>query len=551
MRDPSESSRVAPSCRRAVSVTNRERGTDSSSPDPTASSVNTAFQSAVARCWRSKFVSIPYRAGVAARWLALAAAVSHAASCDLSAPARFSRDASAECPNLLAKTSSSAVSVEADCANKACDARLMQSGCELRLALHDCELEPLVGHVDRAGDVVFERAIAAGDCMSTPPSPRAILSIACAGVASTCHIDVYERTVLSELEAETLVLVEVARRSARFAPGNPLTGFGPHMGYLGGAALLEGRLAVITYGEDFAGFGCAGRERPTVVFVDLESGSFAESAPVPACTSKIAPDPTGDGFIALYQDPEPSLGRFSRSGALLESRSIASAEIPGDQALVGLTSLASSRRVQAALTYGSQTNRRSYLAVFDAETLDLVGLSSPTPSTLRASAVAEPPTIIVTADEPDRRLILFNGNTGVAEGTPIPIGAVVFSSSPGYVSRPTPSGEIIFGTTGHTPAVVILSGASAPTFLVFFEYPATAWATHWMPAIDRTLVGLTSNSESETAWVATLDARTRRFRPGVLPIGYGVISEMHLDAQGAIWALLPWEGKVARVRRRP
>lgn len=456
------------------------------------------------------------------------------------AKARFSF-AAGSCPEL------GPLDVELRCGNTGCFGTMRQEGCAMTLDLSTCARDNLSLPIDRYGALCLAPNEPFGSCAELEPaSPDILHTFECGatgpGTLGSCELDIYPKaTSRPPLTVETKTLFEVA-------PYHPPKNFPrPPYGWLGDLVHLEDRVAVTAYGSvrEDATF-CNEVDPGRVYFLDPESMTEIGTATAPSCLGQIARDPTGDGFVGVYGVEPPVFARFDKNGKMLGS--VAFTGNGGQRIFVNSVAVDPGPPAIAAFVVGNEKpdGRRSFVVGVDLATMtiDPVMTKQYGPNTRELAFYARG--TFSALEDIDNVMLFIESKTGIARKN----GALALVNA--GVGQLFQTADKLF--------VVSMNGMAGGVF-TFYENGdlkgrarphsvyAEAWSIAPWPKNPRwVLAGLTA-IEGRQGYLALVDLEGPRFLPGVVPAGDGpaAVGRFRGDAQGRLWAVLPWSAQVIRV----
>lgn len=433
------------------------------------------------------------------------------------------------------------------CSAVHCGVDVRQEGCAIALETTRCEPWSLRGDVDPAGVASLD------GCASTARADGAVLSVACEDEAhGACRVDLYAPPVAPRMDSAAVAVLDVPFQAplGSLVPAQALEYFDPLRGYLGSFVVLDDQIAVTSYEGAFSAFGCAAGTPGQIVWIDPVRLTVTHTSTAPDCLTRVARDPAGDGFLGMAGTRTASIVRFDRDGI---ARRVVSLDLPDRDEIRWATALMTSDPARVIVVLSSRSAPGSaYVLSLDPATLAIRETSPRITSQIRAGAPLTAG-VFALSDRINSQVLIYE-----AEGlTEIDHLAVVHQrrvdGHAGALAWQPMSGRMLLATTGQSPGLWSIGRGNPPDLspAVFYEKAAVPWAAAVWPADpQRMIVGLTEATPELDAWVALFDPLTARYLPGAVRIGRGVVSEMQADTRGDVWALLPWSGRLVRVRSR-
>ncbi len=445
--------------------------------------------------------------------------------CDTSRPMRVRLDAGV-CPELPVADDAL---IDVRCAPSFCPVSLEHSGCDLVIE-NGCGLPALTLRGESVTSPGYDGCSLAGS------------TITCDGTTS-CQLDVHARQEVPVWSVEQVAVVEdVPFLAERTSLEELLDAFDPFIGYATSSAIVGERLAVATDDGRRRPFRCLETEASSVRFVG-EDLAIVATATAPPCLSALASE--GDGFVGAFERDGLRLGRFD-AGARLREDVLLTADCGAEAVFVVATVVDSARDRAVAL---ASSFARTFVYVVDLETFTVTATSADLMPILRGATLLDSGMVVLGDRERTRLVTIDPATAEVVDIDPIDSTALTRRSDDvGFVWA---SGEdVLVSTTGGAGAVWKVRpsrGQVVDNALFFEEAAAVPWAiAGWG---DDTVVGLVGAPPAYEARVAAFDLTHVGYRVPALPVGRGVVSELHVSASGTLWALLPWSGEVARIRR--
>jgi hypothetical protein len=451
-------------------------------------------------------------------------------------------------PDCGALIDGGSVWLDQTCVADRCNATAQQSGCALDITTSSCTLGNLGGVLagPDGGSLASTGGSGTGSCGLLPPVDGALLSLSCQYSGESCTVDLYPAVATPLFRQKTeLALFQVPYRSLVTTPGQPLNGSEPFKGYAGGMVSLSDRIVVATHGGAIGSVECQSNAASLAIFVDPGTMTITATASLPSCTSRIAPDPLGDGFLAVTGHDPPSLARFDKNGRLVRASTVSG--LPADLFATALLVEPELSRVDVAFSsFNSPPVPGAQLVGFDLETLAETGTSSSVRAQIRG--LTKHAGQLVSADDLNGSLLVFDDKSLKLLDTEALLTARRLSPRTGVMSVHASTGILLITTTGLHAAIDVISGASPVPTALFYPFLGVPWAlADWPSQPGLELVGITGSAAPNDAFIAAYDVAGGRFLPEFSPIGSGVVSAILSESNGAVFVLLSWEAKLVRL----
>lgn len=470
------------------------------------------------------------------------------AGCDTSRPQRRTIDAG--CP---VRVTGEPVAIEDRCHSFFCTGHLEQRGCTLELSLAGCVEGTTIGSVSSTGEVTFRPSDQLGRCVETRTETEASFAAVCTFGSEVCSYEFYPQpSPPLELDLREVVVVDAPLRIPEESPNELLDASDPLEGWLSDLVVLDDRIVVGTFAGDWASADCR-RPKPTrIVAYDLETLEVRFDREGPPCLTRLARDPLGPGFLAVYGAGSSTIARFDAEGIEQQQVAIVQPDLENrPRVAAALTSSADRVQLLIASQYSGGS---AYFFSLDPRTLQPIATSPRMAGELR-SGFDDGKSVFWASNRIDGVLLGFDRTSA------IPIVDVVLAtirrvSDDAGRSWVDPSGRLIVSGTGDRPATWIIdeplrSNARLYDTAVLYEEDAVPWAfAGWPGEPDWVMTGLVTQLPEADAIIARLSPRERRFLPGTARIGKGMVAALEPDHRGRIWALLSWTGRVVRLSPR-
>lgn len=468
-----------------------------------------------------------------------------ALACDVSRPVRSDGDANLPCATITPN-----MSVDSSCEGRRCVLNTTQEGCRVELALSVCMSEELVAAIDDDGRLTFEPSRALGTCVDGPARPLAQHSITCDTPHGVCTYDLYAQAGRTPFEVDAVPLVASPFSSPPDQEREPLGRLDAWTGYLVDTALVGQGLWVSTRRGAFGTIECQFPEPAELVRVDTESLAVTVRRDAPPCLAHLARDRSGNGeLLGVTAGKAPTLHRFDAEGRALESLALPPITLtrPTDELVpTALVSDSSTTTVAILFTSTPLSGASWLVTVSTAGPLRWLRTSAPQAGQLRGTSGLID-SALYAADPDGGQLVRMPlvGRTSTLTLTP-PRGA---SDDAGAVYWHEPSQRLVVSTTSKRAALWTLDPLSRTTSRAFgYEAELIPWAITAFPgSADQVMVGVMIAPPSFQAAVALYSISEQRFLPGLVSLGSGAVTKLETDAQGRVWALLPWAGQLARI----
>lgn len=491
------------------------------------------------------------------------------------------------------------------CLAYSCAGVIEQNGCAIEVVSQTCSSPKpptLRARIDASGRAQFETSDQLGDCESAGEGATGDLTFACPASKGSCHgTTLGPSSAGPHLELAASWTLGDGIVGANFYDNGDLTAL--HTGYLHGLAVLGDTVVVSLPVLDGAPVSkpLGHRDTPTeLAFLDATTltpiGARARprspDGRVLAGLGPIRANEDGDGFFggfAVIGSGEATtryLGRFTADGTLTSSRALP-AEITDNPELTGEDRrswtgapwhlvLEGTRLGLAGNIERSTQDGLAYLTIFDWSELrpsytyadmraqvgglsalsegggfvlldghwvfhEISGAQAPPRSSGAALQHCRNPDLpeafAILPDPADPSRVLISGRVQ-SDATSEFLG--LFSAS--RSDQDSPCGRTVIGE--------LLPERSQPGAMLLWPRRGRSASTD-LPLV---LVGFDTEGLKQgpepgvlDSGLAFYDPAHRRFLSGAIRIGQGVISELVMDARGRVFALLPHQGRVARI----
>lgn len=449
------------------------------------------------------------------------------------------------------------------CGADYCDGEVDLVGCDLVVRTNLCSptvISAPVGSVPgQLGTPRVDGALSS--CTAQPPRPDALFSMDC-GTGVGCRLDVFP----PDLSPRPNLVVQ---RSEALLPATPLLSSPEPLevhGYLGGLAHSGERLLVSSFDGAADSRRCLQPHQTRLFVLRDDTLEVVGTSTAPGCLTALVSDTVSGGFIAVHGNPAEAIVRID-----LDGRIVASGPVPPE---VGASLVATAAVFDArppsrggpptvAVTFGrSRTRERSYLVVFDAETLQtrFVGTSE-----LDREGRTQDYLSVLLGGQPDEYVVLDRSHRAIwgfiadPEIAPraYPLALCTGANEPMEMA-PSRLGSLLFRSfDADRRGSIGVFGLRDESFcqrLGSFELPADPTAlARWQGSDERYLVGLRSAApEAEPrAYLGFFDAELPGFMPGLLELGQGDVGPFIDGREGAVYTTLPWSARVVRIEAAP
>ncbi|MBI2373560.1 MAG: hypothetical protein HYV07_06130 [Deltaproteobacteria bacterium] len=430
------------------------------------------------------------------------------------------------------------------------------SACEFDLQASSCRIGDVRGVIDASGRAVRMTSSGSLQCQGAPPAVGAALSFECTqGGGARCWVDLHAEPFHVPVTADILQVAQVEPRI-----GNHIDP--PILGWLGGFAQTRDLIAVAGFTNFVAGPRCdpseAGPSR--IWFVDPGSLEVTRTATAPPCLTQLAPDPIGDGFVAIFRPSSTThaVGRFDESGRLVEAT-----EAPGggpDVTTMDPNDLvAGGDPPYAAVIFASSEVNRALL-------VDLGGAAPrwlPDLCPTGCESIGDHPSGIsilgdgrlAIVDRKEDRIHLIDPESGLAS-LPVDLSfecGAVHTLSVDVAEDPR-TGALVIGADDEGSEIYVVrgeqAGESCRSSALFSANAEVKSIVAWPAAGEGAwLAGLLD--ADGVGRVGIVDSLRPAFFPGTLELGDGSGPVSRLFTRGdEVFGLLPYSGKLVRIRLR-
>ncbi len=422
---------------------------------------------------------------------------------------------------------------EARCAVRLCAPPITQIGCRLELDTAACAINSsVVATVDWRGGVC---ASPEGDCREADRAGRDGLE--CDGFEG-CPLEINPLGGSLAAEVERVQVTNGPPSEPCPRPDDWLDQWAGSTTFLFDALELDGELLVTSApAKSLTLTGCRdGSDPRTLTRLDA-SLRIVASATVPPCLDRLATDPKGDGFLAVYQEASgPRLGRFERDGRVTASEAI-DPTMAGHGARTLLID-AKSDRISVILEDVDDPHVQSFF--MDSATLGLIE-SGPRLVAAEAWVTIVGSDRLLLTDPAHTRLVFLDRESGGE-----------------LESRRINQDRLSFGAgiaVGERIVVPILSDAAAIYVIdesiertKFFEREAVPYS---LAVSEGTIwVGLlTGPGPGGRGLLARYERLAARFEPGYYELGVGLPHRIIPTRDGRMVVLLGNTGELVRVRQ--
>ena len=470
------------------------------------------------------------------------------------------------CPEQLGPLQGAVAGESIPCAPSA-----TRSGCGLELALGDCALPSTTGIILSDGSV----------CITPPSGCESVDSatIECGGRAvsvTACEPD---------LEAQNVQVIELPQRSVPHSStlSYDLLPAGLSSGWLSDLVVLEDRVVTASY-RDGEGAPALRNVACRPISADLDhipgmrlhifdlQGNAIAEVEAPTCLEHMSPDPRGAGFLGFFrvdpdfaqQSPKFAIGRFDKDGAQVTMEPLPDDLLPewrnaGFYYTLRATALSADSALLYALIDAPPTQNlpepgferlQGRVYAIDTSTLQ-VRFKSPlldANANLTSIALTEDQALLV--DHDGLAVIALNKNDLQVQGA-----VARFQNQPLLAVRPEGQPRAFIFERGITPAVSVLDETlSEPIPVVANGASTVSYATTWSARPGRLLTGAMLRADQfeelslRIGRLIQLDIGAQRFIPCSQSLGLGPITRIQEGPNGDLFVLLPWEGKMVKLR---
>lgn len=474
------------------------------------------------------------------RAIVLIGALITSAACDTSRPIRHRPDSG--CVDQAHQ-----VVIDSTCEGLQCEGTIAGSSCEATIRFSGCATYELRTSRNAAGEMIFAPS-AAGSCESKTGPSGSLFSIECMQGARVCRYDLYESWPPLDLSVITKAVLDVPLSEPVLWPEDALGGLQAYYGWVSSVAAYGDRIVVASFAGEQGSLFCRQPAPHTRFYLfDQETFELIDRVDGPPCVQRVAADPKGDGFLAVFGVATSSIARFDRGARMVGSGvAIAHPEPEDERHGVALSTSDDWVHVLSGRQFDGAFSR---FYVLDPNTLATRSVSMTVEGKAR-SGIDLGPRGFAMADSILDTILFFDratavGNPGIALFAVRPV-----SPEAGLLAKA--GDDLYLSTTGAGGAAWIISDLEDMTPkmapILFYERASIPWAAlEWPHDRSKMLVGLVDHEEGGSARVAFLSPHEQRFLPGSQVIGEGAVSEMIADRAGRVWALMPWSGKLARI----
>ncbi|MCC7383184.1 MAG: hypothetical protein IT384_15200 [Deltaproteobacteria bacterium] len=447
------------------------------------------------------------------------------------------------CPRLVP---AEGAAVATTCLYTSCAMRASQSGCQLEIAADACEIERLSGSIGPRGELALDFTPQLGTC-ATPiaPASEALASAACLPADCTAHLI---RPARSELRAQTAQLVLPA------AGSDPQQQ--PDLGYLAGLALAGDASAPVLAVGSRAGAvmdrRCPRARDDSLLLVDPETLTVTATVQGFECLSNLAPDPLGGGFFATTGVRGRRLARLDSTGAVVQEVDLSGELSAPDTFARRLLVSTSPALVLVLYANEDRVRRDAELRIFDLE----LGELPPLPGIQGDARALAVDAHAITVGVGIGGIVRYRLATRQVEA------AIDLPRQCGHGFHLRVIGEdpldrdAVFATSrsddGHSAVFFVSLRDGRCSVASFYESSARLFDAVIWPRDPRFLLASADAPADGRGSVALLDRETHLFLPSALDLGgRGLVAPLEVDrARGRVFALLPHDGKLARVDGR-
>jgi hypothetical protein len=460
-------------------------------------------------------------------------------ACDISDPMRYV--APPECAPLIA--AGGPLYADLSCQQPVTTASVIQDGCNVSIRLSSDRNVTITGELAESGSLVLDPSDQIGLCQPVTGPDAAVLSLSCSQAPLTCRIDLYPTVDRADMYAtRTLSADDQSFRAPEREPDRFLSLFDPLGGWLGGTALLGADRMVVARHGRWDDPRCVDTSTSSLAFVDLDDFEIDGAVSGPPCTVDLASVAGEDEFYAAFGGRSPMIGRFDREGRMIATATLAA---NGQQFLADLH--AEAGRLYALV---SSDDGPAYSAILSLPDLKLIATSSTLEDNVRMLLPARTG-VLAIADVDHGSVVLLRDSDLLLSGELLLMTPGRSSSNDtGAMFVDPESGLLLVSTTGPGAALYTAEIARPQPTLsegMSYETIAAPWAISGSPRAGEVLVGMTESAEPHRASLAIFHPRSARFLPGTLPIGRGVVRELHRHANGRLYAVLPWEATIVEI----
>jgi hypothetical protein len=427
-----------------------------------------------------------------------------------------------------------------------------QMGCELSITSFMGELR---GVVSAPQGACFPRSDNLGACRTSQATADGVLRVDCTSDSGdVCTIRIYRREETEPFDVRSVALFgDVPLPEMRAFERPP-------RGYIGGLAMLDGRIAVATYGGADRAWRCGDTDPSRIYLLDQETLATIATATAPPCLSQIVGAEDGGSFFGAYGSAVPEIARFDRDGRrrgrtafTLPSHDPRLQYFPSSIAIGGHRTVAVTMTVADISHVDGQMTPGFVLAVAT-EDLSPRAFDGTYHSLIRAIAPFDSAHFIAI-DDATQSLVFIDVDDG-EQTTAVQVASVQLQNHGylGQVIRHESSDRLLLTITSETGGVYVFDAnrrflGRAGNFAMMTD--AFAMIT-WPADPSKVLVGVSESEDhgSFTGSLAIVDVAGVRLLPESQVIGVGPIGRMARDAKGRVWAPLPWTGRVVRIGPR-
>lgn len=406
----------------------------------------------------------------------------------------------------------------------------VQSGCTLRHDLTDCGLGVMELDVDGLGNLVPRPG---SGCTSGGGPSEAALSYSC----NDCRVDVYIRPWDSRVTPFSLTVADVLTVEGPLerAAQAPFDGFLSDLLVQPDQVVVSHRLGVRNANgcsQPGVGSGLSFRDK------GLELSEI-RSTTVAGCLSRLAKDPTSDGFFAF--------SRRNNQGYLVHFSHLGQAQawepLPDGLSGTPVDFLGVDEPPSLILALHQSGMPTSTVVVFDPATLKERGRLA---MSSRVESLGPGPEQLVVIGADGTFAFLDPADATLVGGVTIGTGIGVGHAPHAQLYLPGP--ERLLALDGSERPGITVTTRNEPVLSAvnYLRLSVVSGAAPWPTRPERALVGTVFRAPNREAGLMFFDALEGAFLPEVFGVGTGPITAMHTDTDGQVYFLLPWSAQLGR-----
>lgn len=427
------------------------------------------------------------------------------------------------------------------CSEHHCRPTFTQLGCDFSLSFEGCDKSTLIARVAEDGTMDFEPSASFGECVAQVDGG---LSLSCARDQELCRIDIVPELGPRALDVASVDVHDVAFRAPQDPDADLLDNDDPVDGYAVSVLRVGDRIVVSTHGGRARTTRCSSAVPAELVFVDRETMTMT-STRGPDCLTFLAADPTGSGFVGLFQTDQPRVGRFDEAGRL-----VADAVVPVTPDPNGTRPSAFVADAARGLLFAAYDHQdEDPIVRIDAATLQATDSTTEISGRVRAMLIGDGQLVLTERTE---GLVhtLDRDTLEVLRSVPL-VSAARPSDDAGDLYWADGENRLYASATGNEPVLWSIDGpllpGEAPRFLVDPNVGGTIWGFTSALDTDSVWAFAVTKGPAHDAWLLELDPDGPRFVARATSIGRGVATAV-LDDGDTRWVLLGWSAELLRIR---